>query len=50
MDKDGHQDAHHQACHRVGQDGIVLEDVPRYFTFGETQEDNQLLYTWVSRL
>lgn len=31
LDQHGHQDSHHQACHRVRQHHVVLENVPCHF-------------------
>lgn len=33
LDEHSYQNPHHQACHRVGEDGTVLEDVPCHFAF-----------------
>lgn len=30
LDQHSDQYSHHQSCHRVGQDGVFLEDVPGY--------------------
>lgn len=33
LNQHSHQDAHHQPCHGVGEHRVVLENVPRHFTW-----------------